>query len=70
MLKRPTCSAENSGLGEIRARTLTRVITYKAAQAKDQDKILDAVDAVTTTACTNCHMQYRDKTQNVADRCL
>lgn len=32
---------------------------YKAAQAKDQDKILDAADAV-TTACSNCHDKYRE----------
>lgn len=45
------------------------MVAYKAAQAKDQDKILDAADAI-TTACSNCHMQYRDKTQNVDDRCM
>jgi hypothetical protein len=38
---------------------------YKAAQAKDQDKILDAADAM-TTACANCHDKYRE----VADRCM
>ena len=37
---------------------------YKAAQSKDQDKILDAAD-VMTTACSNCHDKYRE----VADRC-
>ncbi|MEP6960888.1 MAG: hypothetical protein ABI995_02360 [Acidobacteriota bacterium] len=40
------------------------MISYKAAQAKDQDKILDAADAI-TTACANCHDKYRE----VADRC-
>jgi hypothetical protein len=40
---------------------------YKAAQAKDQDKILDAAD-VMTTACANCHDKYREKPSN-ADRC-
>jgi hypothetical protein len=37
---------------------------YKAAQAKDQDKIVDAAD-VMTTACSNCHEKWRD----VAERC-
>lgn len=32
---------------------------YKAAQAKDQDKILDAAD-VMTMACSNCHDKYRE----------
>ena len=40
---------------------------YAAAQAKDQDKILDAADAM-TTACANCHDKYREK-PNLADRC-
>ncbi len=41
---------------------------YKAAQSKDQDKILDAADTL-TTACGSCHEKYRDK-KNVADRCM
>jgi cytochrome c556 len=40
---------------------------YKAAQAKDQDKILDAADTM-TTACANCHDKYREK-PTPADRC-
>ena len=40
---------------------------YKAAQAKDQDKILDAADVI-TTACSNCHDKYREK-PTPADRC-
>jgi hypothetical protein len=40
---------------------------YQAAQAKNQDKILDCTD-VLTTACSNCHMKYRD-TPTLADRC-
>ena len=40
---------------------------YKAAQTKNQDKILDAAD-VMTTACANCHDKYREK-PNLADRC-
>jgi hypothetical protein len=40
---------------------------YKAAQSKNQDKIIDAAD-VMTTACANCHDKYREKA-NVADRC-
>jgi len=39
---------------------------YAAAQAKDQDKILDAA-AVMTTACSNCHGKYRER--KLADRC-
>jgi hypothetical protein len=40
---------------------------YKAAQSKNQDKILDAAD-VMTTACANCHDKYREKPAP-ADRC-
>jgi hypothetical protein len=40
---------------------------YKAAQSKDQDKILDAADTM-TTACSNCHEKYREKA-TPADRC-
>ncbi len=40
---------------------------YKAAQSKNQDKILEAAD-VMTTACANCHDRYREK-PNLADRC-
>lgn len=40
---------------------------YKAAQTKNQDKILDASD-VMTTACANCHDKYREK-PTPADRC-
>lgn len=40
------------------------VTVYKAAQTKNQDKIVDAAD-VMTTACSNCHEKYRE----VADRC-
>jgi len=41
---------------------------YKAAQAKDQDKILDAADTL-TTACANCHDKYREK-EKLTDRCM
>jgi cytochrome c556 len=40
---------------------------YKAAQSKNQDKILDAAD-VMTTACANCHDKYREK-PTPAGRC-
>lgn len=40
---------------------------YAAAQAKNQDKILDAADAM-TTACANCHDKWREK-PTLADRC-
>jgi hypothetical protein len=43
------------------------VTVYKAAQTKNQDKIVDAAD-VMTTACANCHDKYREK-KNLADRC-
>jgi hypothetical protein len=43
------------------------VTAYKAAQTKNQDKIVDAAD-VMTTACANCHDKYREK-KNLADRC-
>ena len=43
------------------------MVAYKAAQAKDMDKILDAAD-VMTTACANCHDKYREK-PTLADRC-
>ena len=33
---------------------------YQAAQSKNQDKILDAADAM-TTACANCHHKWREK---------
>jgi cytochrome c556 len=34
---------------------------YKAAQAKNQDQVLDAADKM-TTACSTCHDLYREKT--------
>lgn len=40
---------------------------YKAAQAKDQEKILDAAETM-TNACANCHDKYREKPTE-ADRC-
>jgi len=40
---------------------------YKAAQSKNQDNILSAAEAV-TTSCENCHRKYRER-RNVADRC-
>jgi hypothetical protein len=40
---------------------------YVAAQAKNQDKMTDAAD-VMTTACKNCHDRYREKA-NRAERC-
>jgi len=43
------------------------MVAYKAAQSKNQDKILDAAD-VMTTACANCHDKYREK-PTPADRC-
>ncbi len=43
------------------------ITAYKAAQSKNQDEILNAAD-VLTTACSNCHDKYREKT-DLADRC-
>ena len=40
---------------------------YVAAQAKNQDKMIDAA-VVMTTACANCHRKYREKAR-LADRC-
>jgi hypothetical protein len=40
---------------------------YAAAQTKNQDKMTDVAD-VMTTACKNCHDKYREK-KNLADRC-
>ena len=42
--------------------------SYKAAQSKNQDNILDAADAI-TTACANCHDKYREKPKP-EDRCM
>ena len=41
------------------------LVSYRAAQAKDMDKILDAADQI-TTACSNCHDKYRE----VTTRCM
>ena len=41
--------------------------SYQAAKAKDQDKILDAAEAM-TNACSACHDKWREK-PNLADRC-
>lgn len=38
---------------------------YRAAQSKDQDKMLDAADAV-AAACANCHNRYREKPGGIA----
>jgi hypothetical protein len=41
---------------------------YAAAKTKDQEKIVDAADAM-TTACSNCHEKYREKA-TPAERCM
>lgn len=46
------------GLSELRAAGLT---AYKAAQAKNQDQILEATDQI-SAACSTCHDKYREKT--------
>jgi cytochrome c556 len=40
---------------------------YTAAKTRDQDKITDAAE-VMTTACKNCHDKYRDR-RKPEDRC-
>ena len=40
---------------------------YMTAQAKNQDKMTDVAD-VMTTACKHCHDRYRDR-RKLADRC-
>ncbi len=40
---------------------------YKAAQSKDQDKMVDAADTL-SLACAGCHRKWREKPQ-AADRC-
>jgi hypothetical protein len=42
------------------------MMAYKAAQAKDQDKMIEVAD-VMSKACANCHGKYREK--KLADRC-
>lgn len=39
---------------------------YDAAQAKSQDKVLDASDKI-TEACSTCHDKYREKTPRCAE---
>ncbi len=41
---------------------------YKAAQAKDQDAMVEASGTV-ADACSACHEKYRDKTDTLEDRC-
>jgi hypothetical protein len=43
------------------------VKAYKAAQSKNQDKMVEAADTL-TAACAGCHMKWREK-RNPADRC-
>ena len=40
---------------------------YKAAQSKDQDKMIEASDTL-SQACAGCHRKWRDKPR-LADRC-
>ena len=48
---------------ELRDASMT---AYKAAQAKDQDKMIEVADTM-TTACANCHRKWRER--RLADRC-
>lgn len=49
---------------ELRAAGMT---AYTTAQTKNQDKMTDVADLM-TTACKNCHDKYRDR-RKLADRC-
>jgi len=40
---------------------------YKAAQSKDQDKMIEVADTL-STACAGCHRKWREKPR-LADRC-
>ena len=40
---------------------------YKAAQSKDQDKMVDAADTL-SAACAGCHRKWRERPR-LADRC-
>jgi len=40
---------------------------YKAAQSKDQDKMIEVADTL-AKACAGCHRKWREK-QRLADRC-
>jgi len=37
------------------------LMAYKAAQSRNPENVLSAADAV-TSACSNCHAKYREKT--------
>ena len=36
------------------------LMAYKAAQSRNQEKVMDAADAV-TAACSHCHARYRER---------
>lgn len=60
----PVTNADWAGfVQELRDAGMT---AYKAAQSKDQDKMIDAA-GVMTTACADCHKRYREK--RLPDRC-
>jgi cytochrome c556 len=42
------------------------MMAYAAAQTKNQDKMID-ISEVMTTACQHCHVRYREKAR--LDRC-
>jgi hypothetical protein len=43
--------------------------SYKLAQTKNLDNMLDAADKI-ATACANCHDKYRDNAPDLAGRCM
>jgi cytochrome c556 len=62
MFERQTCANSDrymeKGLTQLRE---AGQAAYKAAQAKNQDQVLDAAEKI-TTACSTCHDPYREKT--------
>ena len=43
------------------------IVAYKAAQAKDLDKMVDVADTL-SAACAGCHRKWREK-RRIEDRC-
>lgn len=64
---RPVPTTNSDWPGLVQGLRAAGMKSYRAAQAKDQDKITDAADAL-TAACGNCHTKYRDKAR-LEDRC-
>ena len=62
MFKRQTCANSDRYMAKgTDSAARSRQAAYKAAQAKNQDQVLDAAEKI-TTACSTCHDPYREKT--------